>query len=408
MKNGCIIEVMSVVGRINARKSGYFRRVLEIDSMLSEEGYETIIVAPWLSKIKKVELVNDTKVLHIPPLTIPKVYIPFWDDFISYPLPLLITLFILCLFKRIKGIHSHNPPDTATFVSILIGKIFRIPVIYDIHDFWIDLWKVSKYKWSTKRTRVFFATLIEKMCLFWSSAILVVSWNMKQILIRRGINPSKISIVRQPCDLRLFNPSLYNKEAIRKKLHLEENTPLLVYVGVLESFRRGLEILIHAIARLRLNYPKIKLLLVGGGPGEEKLKNMTKSLNLNSNVLFTGWVKPESVPVYLKAADFLVIPFLKTPDIDIAAPHKVYEYMAMQKPLIVTATNEMRYMLYPDSAVFVEPGNHNELANAISHLYENPLLASKIAKNARITLERNFTWNKSIKILKRMYSKIMR
>ena len=403
MKNKTVLTVMSVAVDPTVG-AGYLRRVIETNQLFLKRGYTPIIIAPLKFKEKIFDNVQGIKLIRIPQITIPGVRIPIWDDFFSYPLSLFVILFLLSLLKNVKLIHAHNPPDMPSFVSILIGKIFKSPVIYDIHDFWIYLTQVNReYYWHPQSIQNKLGHLIERFCLTKATVIFVVSWTMKQILIERRIPSRKILIIRQPCDLSLFDPMKHNGSLIMKKYSLENRRPILTYIGKIESYRRGLEILVRSMKLIYQKYSDSVLLIVGKVSPSNELRNLAREIGLpDSSIIFPGWVSPDLVPEFMSVSDILVAPFLDTPDINIAAPHKIYEYMAMEKPLVISATSEFKYML-DNAAFFVKPGDVRDLAEAVIQAYEDRHhLAKSFAEKARTILLEKFSWDITLKKLEKI------
>ena len=210
---------------------------------------------------------------------------------------------------------------------------------------------------------------------------------------------------REITQLRGVMVSIKKKHCVfmdKNNLKMADASPLIVYVGKLDLIRRGLEILIESMVFVRKELPHAKLLLIGYGSGRRKLEQLAKNLDLNGTVIFTGWIKHEKIPEFLAAADILVAPFLNTPDINISAPHKIYEYMAMEKPIVVSSILEFRNMLQ-SAAVFAEPGNPEDLAKSLLFSYKNPVLIKRYAKKARQLLVEKYSWAKTSEKLIKIY-----
>ena len=407
LKNNTVITVMSVSADTKTG-SGYLRRVIKMNELILKKNSVPLIIAPWKFKEKISERVQGIKLIRVPRLTIPGVHIPIWDDFFSYSLILFIILFVLSIFKNVKLIHAHNPPDTPAFVSIIIGKIFRFPVIYDVHDFWIYLTQINRdYYWHPHSIQNKLGRIIEWFCLTHATTIFVVSWTMKQILNARKIPARKIYIIRQPCDLSLFDPTKHNGRLIKQNYYLEKHRPIITYIGKIESFRRGLEVLVRSMKIINKKYSDAVLVIVGNTNSSIELKNLARKIGiLDSSIIFIGWVSSNLVPEFIAASDILVAPFLDTPDINIAAPHKIYEYMAMEKPIVITATSEFKHMLN-NSAFFVKPGDVKDLAQTIIQAYEDTNLAQIYAQKARALLVEKYSWRFTSKKLRRIYGKFL-
>lgn len=155
---------------------------------------------------------------------------------------------------------------------------------------------------------------------------------MIDYLVERRIDRSKIMDYPNGIDPIRF--SVANGVAIREKYNLN-NSNIIIYVGSLHEMRH-LEVLIRAFSKIRSNKDNVKLLLVGEGNGTDRLnyEKLAKDLGLEKDVIFTGQVKPQEVPSFIDASD---IGISAVPPLNIyrrGAAIKMYEYMAMKKPVI--------------------------------------------------------------------------
>jgi glycosyltransferase involved in cell wall biosynthesis len=97
-------------------------------------------------------------------------------------------------------------------------------------------------------------------------------------------------------------------------------------------------------------------------------------------VLFTGQVEPTRVTLYLNAADVLVIPDTVT-DLT-ASPLKMFEYMAVAKPIVCVDLPALREILNDESAIFFPRRDVAALTRAIGRIAESPELAARLAQQA--------------------------
>ena len=125
----------------------------------------------------------------------------------------------------------------------------------------------------------------------------------------------------------------------QKKLGLarigrNESDRLILYMGSFFYFS-GLPEVIQEFASLAPE-KSCKLILVGGGELDRELRNLVRSLRLEDQIIFTGFVKFEDLPDYLAAAGVLINPMKKSLVSDIALPNKVIQYLATSKPVVCT------------------------------------------------------------------------
>src|SRR5437868_3976748 len=124
------------------------------------------------------------------------------------------------------------------------------------------------------------------------------------------------------------------------------------------------------------------LTLVGGRQSEvDELRAQAARLDIPPRKLITpGPVSQEKVAIYLNAADVLVIPDTVTQLT--ASPLKLFEYMAVSKPIVLKDMPALREILNGDAAEYFREGDAISLASALERLISNPERAAQIAANA--------------------------
>ena len=119
---------------------------------------------------------------------------------------------------------------------------------------------------------------------------------------------SLVTVVPNGVDCERFHPHT-NGRTIRDRFGLRDDFALL-FVGALTKWHRykGLDILLQSLPTVTGTIPNMRLIVVGGGDLEEHYRALTRSLNLESNVIFAGNVPDEELPLYYAASDTLVLP----------------------------------------------------------------------------------------------------
>ena len=207
-----------------------------------------------------------------------------------------------------------------------------------------------------------------------------------------GFSQKHLIVAPDGVDTSRFYPTLPAHEA-RKQLGWSEG-PWVVYLGGLYQ-GRGLNTLFRATARLPHNT------MIVGGRNEEEIRKWQQSASDTKarNVYFAGYQPPSKVPMYLAAADALVMPYGKTimtpSGEDTAAwasPLKMFEYMAAARPIVATDLPIVKGVLkHNHNALLVNPGDSNALRNALQRLDASPQLGERLANNARSDASQH-TW----------------
>lgn len=227
--------------------------------------------------------------------------------------------------------------------------------------------------------------------------IITVSKNTKQDVIKYLKFPeNKIKVVYLGVNEK-FN-LLKNKNDIVKKYGI--NFPFILYVGTLEP-RKNIPTLIKAFYKIKKNGMKYKLVIVGGkGWKYQEIYETIKKVNLQKEVIFTGYVPDEDLPKLYNAADLFVFPSLYE---GFGLPP--LEAMACGCPVITSNTSSLPEVI-GDAGMMVDPYDVDELAKAMNNVLSDEELREDMIKKG---LERvkQFSWEKTAKETKKVYEGIM-
>jgi len=284
--------------------------------------------------------------------------------------------------------------------GVILSKILKVPLILEVNN--SEVW--AKKKWS----RLIFenlATRIEKFAFEKADIISVVSEVTKDQIIKIGANEKKIVVNPNGVDPAKFSPDINGNE-IRIKYKLDE----FFVVGFIGTFSRwhGVETLFDAAVIVLSKNDKIRFLLIGDGNLKSNLELKTEQLNLKDKIIFTGIVPHDKAPEYLAACDILVSPHLgfETGERFFGSPTKLFEYMAMGKPIIASELEQIGKIIKNEfNGLKFKPGNSQELSELILRLYEDRELCRRLGQQAREDVIKNFTWEKNARrVLERIYN----
>lgn len=294
-------------------------------------------------------------------------------------------------------IHIHDLPLAKT--GFILSQKWQIPWILDLHEnypallydsgntngilkgyfFNIQLWK--KYeKWAiSKATHV----------------ITVVEEAKKRLYDLMTI--SKVTVVSNTQPLKLFSPSKIikaNRESIR-----------LFYAGGIGE-HRGLETVVRSIALIYETVPQIEFVIVGTGRSEKNLKQLIADHKMESRIKLLGWKPFEEVIRMIQEADVCVVPHLATEHTNSTIPHKLFQYMSMAKPVIVSDCLPLkRVVLETECGIVFENGNPQSFAEKMMCLL-NERLRNRMGENGRRAVLEKYNWTQDGQVLKDLYSNL--
>lgn len=193
-------------------------------------------------------------------------------------------------------------------------------------------------------------------------------------------------------DLERFN--------IKSDLENSLEKPYIVFVGVMNDAKDGVNILIQSFAKISNEFQEYKLYLIGGWNYDtpEHLA-LIKTLNLEDRIKWLGEFSREKIPAILQNASLLVLPRPDSKQAQGGFPTKLGEYLASGVPVCATTVGEIPdYLTDNESVFFAEPGSVDSFAQAMERALSNPELANKIGQAGKLVAETHF--NKDIQAQK--------
>jgi len=311
---------------------------------------------------------------------------------------------------KIDVIHVHDLPLVKTALST--AKKLNVPIIADLHENYpeaIKAWKKGKNSWKVKlfylTTPIWRWKKLERSILTHVDRVITVVDEAKEHYINDcGIPPEKITVLMNTEDLEEFDNLGINKSLVAKY----KNDFVISYIGGFGP-HRGIDTAIKAMPKVLRKIPEAKLLLVGKGSKkyEEEMKKLCKSLEVENNVEFTGWIDFRLVPSYIAASDVCLVPHHSSGHTNTTIPHKLFQYMAMRKPVIVTDCKPLKRIVEETNSGMIVPSkDYNEMADVIITLYNDRKYARKLGENGRKAVEEKYNWDNEARKLRKLYEVI--
>jgi glycosyltransferase involved in cell wall biosynthesis len=213
-----------------------------------------------------------------------------------------------------------------------------------------------------------------------SDRVLTINRALNDYVINLGADPFTTEVVPQGVDMKRFNISQMRRNYIRSKYKISEEDNLLFFMGWLYTFS-GLKEVIQDIDKNKDIHPNIKLMIVGYGDDYLNLKELVESLNIQNRVILTGKKPYEEIPELISAADICLLSAHNDAVIRDIAPIKMYEYLAMEKPVISTKLpGVMKEFGENNGVIFVD--KPEDIVEAVINIDQEVLEETKLnAKN---------------------------
>lgn len=253
-------------------------------------------------------------------------------------------------------LHVHDLPAVASALSVARRR--GIPVVYDMHENYpaaVGFWRrgaAARILQTPGRYRRY-----ERRAVTSVDRVVTVVDESRDRVISLGVDSSRVTTFTNVDDTEGVDVWQPANEAFT-----------VAYAGGFGP-HRGLESLICAIGIASERIPGVRLVLMGSGDGERKLRALVRDLGLDEAVEFTGWLDLEAMRERLAAAHVGAVPHLANEHTDSTVPHKLFQYMAMGLPVLVTDCAPLaRVVRETGAGVVARSGDAESLASAIVEL----------------------------------------
>ena len=272
------------------------------------------------------------------------------------------------------------------YAAAKLAKEFNVPLIITAHGY--DVYDLPF------RDRNWFKRV--KYALDTAEHIITVSNSNREILVGKlGVPENKVSVIPNGFDPRLFHPM--DKVKTRKKLDLPLDRKIILNVANLVPVK-GHGYLIRAMVSVVKERREVLLVIVGGGPLYDKLKEMVRRLGLEGNVMLVGPRPHEEIPLWMNAADLFVLPSLNEGN-----PTVMFEVLGVGLPFVGTAVGGVPEVITSeDYGLLCPPWNLDCLAEKILMGLKKEWDREKIREYAE-----QFTWDNVAKRIAKIYGEVM-
>ena len=279
-----------------------------------------------------------------------------------------------------------SPPLFLGKTAYLISRLRGSRMIFNVSDLWPE--SAEKLGIVTNKTFLSVATWLEEFLYKKSHLITGQTQGICQDIQTRF--PKKdIFWLPNGVDMKYYVAS--EKDMDWRKSHgFTSDDMLLLYAGII-GHAQGLEVILHA-AKILENEKKVKFLVLGSGPEREKLRALKAQLHLE-NVIFLDAVGKKEMPTIVRSVDAAVIP-LKKLDLFLGAiPSKIFENLAMRKPILLGVLGEAKELFIDEgkAGLAFEPENAEDLAQKVRQLISDPEACARFGNNGYEYVKENFT-----------------
>lgn len=395
---------------------GYFPPDIRVEKeakALISAGHEVYLLSLGREGMPEKENINGINVIRVFPsrIFLSRVWRFFWFSvFFNDPLWKRHLQEVIKQYE-IDVVHVHDLPLVKTAISV--AKKFGIPVIADLHENYPEAIKALKKRKMNLKSKIFNTIIpvwrwkrLEESVLQHVDRVITVVEEAKEHYVNDcGIPPQKVTVVMNAEDLEKFSRLNIDKKLFNYLANIYKDNFVISYIGGFGP-HRGIDTAIKAMPKILEEIPNARLLLIGGKDTEYEtyLKELCRSLKVEKNVKFTGWVDFSLVPLYIAISDVCLVPHYASGHTNTTIPHKLFQYMAMGKPVVVTDCKPLKRIVEECKCGIVVPsGDHEKMAEAIIKLYKDKDYARLLGENGRKAVEKKYNWENEAKKLIKLY-----
>lgn len=282
-------------------------------------------------------------------------------------------------------VHVHFDLPPTPLWGYLYAKVKNKPLIVTYHGDWLDNYGGFFRRLIVKIVNLF---VVDRIL---THANIIISPSQYYIMESQFLRKyeEKIRVIPNGVDLDQSDIKL-SKFECRERLDLPKDSKIILYLGALTS-RKGPDILIRSVYELSRIDPSVQLLVCGTGELESALKNLVKTLNLESHVKFCGYVDEDLKFAYYRASDIFCLPSTVSTEV---FPLVLLEASACGLPVVVSDLETFRCIVQQGyNGYSTKRGDIHDLTEKLNHLLQNEDERTQLGLNAR-TLAEQLSWAK--------------
>lgn len=374
---------------------------------LLEDGHEIFLVCRNLTNRLPSEVWRGIQIVRINRVGKPFHYLDFIIRFVlHFNFQWYLNLKRLAQTHHFDAFHVHDLPLAGTVLRL--AKRMGVPIVVDLHENYpvalpllrkpprntVERWMHSVF-YGVKQWKRYERTVLNQV----NRLVVVVEEEAARIQ-QLGVPVQKITVVGNTLDVPSFD-SLSLQPSILERY---SGDFVVSYIGSVASYRR-IDTLVRAMPLVRSAIPNARLVLVGDISGYPEYKDLVADLGLAQVVEFEGWQPIELLPSYLAASDVGVLPQERNEQTDNSMPHKLFQYLYMQRPMIVSDCLSLKRMVEETGGGIVVKGaatNPQALAQAIISL-ESESVRRQLGERGRQAVIDKYNWEVDAARLSKMY-----
>lgn len=357
-------------------KDGQTVHIEELIKALRDQGHEVVLVAP--KGIESAEFGDDAGlVAHLKRMLPAAIY------------ELLELAYSVPAFFRLRAAFREHRPEVLYerynlyhLPGVWLRRLYGLPMLLEVNAPLVD-----ERREHGNLALVGLASWIERLTWRAADHVLPVTRVLADQCIEHAVDPRRITVIPNGVGREFLELDADAGARVRRQHGLDQGL-VLGFTGFMRPWH-GLDRVIDLIADSDAKLD-LRLLLVGDGPARQDLARRAQSRGVAARIVFTGIVPRHLMPAYVAAFDIALQPHV----VAYASPLKLFEYMALGRPIVAPATPNICEILTDGTdALLFDTANPQAFRAAVERLIADPALRQRLGHGARATIDRlDLTW----------------
>jgi PEP-CTERM/exosortase A-associated glycosyltransferase len=290
-------------------------------------------------------------------------------------------------------VHAHSPVLNA-IPALRTARRRGIPIVYEVRAFWEDA-AVDHGTTSEGSLRYKLTRSLETYAFRNVDAITCICEGLRADIVDRGILADKVAVIPNAVDIEKFPLGQPPDETLKADLGLA-GARVLGFIGSFYAYE-GLDLLLAALPAILEHAPDVRLLLVGGGPQEPRLRGQARSLGISDKVVFAGRVPHDQINRYYDLVDVLVYARHSMRLTELVTPLKPLEAMAQGKLFVASDVGGHKELVRNgETGILFRAEEAGALAEAVLGLLGSPQRWPALREAGRRFVESERNWKNSV------------
>ncbi|TVS00158.1 MAG: glycosyltransferase, exosortase A system-associated [Rhodospirillales bacterium] len=399
------MRILHILDHSIPLQSGYTFRTLSILKEQRARGWDTAhLTSPkHLRPYRPVETVDGWTFYRTPPVAQPVTYLPLFRELVLMR-QLERRLDQVIGMVRPDLLHAHSPVLDAV-PTIRAGRRHGLPVVYEVRAFWEDA-AASHGTGRQGGLRYRLSRALETWALRRADAVTCICAGLRQDILARGIAADQVTTIPNAVNVEAFRGGHARDAELSRSLGLDGRA-VIGFIGSFYSYE-GLHLALEALPSVLADRPDVRLLMVGGGPEDARLRDLAANRAIVDKVVFVGRVPHDEIRRYYDLIDVLIYPRLSNRLTELVTPLKPLEAMAMEKIVVASDVGGHRELIRDnETGNLFAAGRADALAVAILRVLAERDQWPRQRAAGRRFVEQERTWRNSVARYAPVYQRLL-